>query len=113
LKVITWNLGFWLYRSKHLEAWAYLREQIRPDIALLQEVRPPPPIKNEYYSFKQVRCGWGTTIYTRDLPASSELEIRGKYSNRLASVNIELPSKQKIIAVSIHAPIFKAAFFLF
>jgi hypothetical protein len=35
--VITWNLGFWQHRSRHDEAWAYMRTEIKLDLALLQE----------------------------------------------------------------------------
>ena len=41
MKIITWNLGYWIFRQHHDEAWRYLREDICPDIALLQEVKPP------------------------------------------------------------------------
>lgn len=110
MRVITWNVGFWLHRSKHDEAWTYLREQIKPDIALLQEVSPPLPLKDENLFFKQIHSGWGTALYTRGLPAS-ELTIASKYSSRLASANIESSSKQKIMAISIHAPIINGRVF--
>lgn len=110
MKVITWNIGFWLHRSKHAEAWVYLREQIRPDIALLQEVSPPSPLKDENFFFKQIRNGWGTALCTRGLPAS-EFTITEKYSRRVASANIDVSTTQKIMAVSIHAPIINGRVF--
>jgi len=38
LKVTTWNMGGFAFRKKQLEAWAYLENMLKPDIALLQEV---------------------------------------------------------------------------
>jgi hypothetical protein len=34
-------MGYWLYRGQHDDACKYLRDQLKPDIALLQETRPP------------------------------------------------------------------------
>jgi hypothetical protein len=41
MKIITWNLGYWIFKQHHDEAWRYLKKEICPDIALLQEVKPP------------------------------------------------------------------------
>jgi exonuclease III len=38
VRVITWNMGGFAFRKKQAEAWAYLENTLKPDIALLQEV---------------------------------------------------------------------------
>ena len=68
LKVITWNLGYWQHRPVHEDAWNYIREEIKPDLALLQEVKLPLLNEEEHLLFKPVHGGWGTAIYTRDIP---------------------------------------------
>lgn len=41
MRIVTWNMGCNIpasaYRKHHDEAWAYLLEELRPDIALVQE----------------------------------------------------------------------------
>ncbi len=41
MKILIWNLGYWQHSKYHDEAWNYLCNDLRPDLALLQEVRPP------------------------------------------------------------------------
>lgn len=53
MKVLTWNLGYWQHRAHHAEAWSYLRNTIRPDIALLQEVCCPNLGPDENIVFKK------------------------------------------------------------
>jgi hypothetical protein len=42
MRIVSWNMDHWL-RSPALreQAWQFLRERIRPDIALVQEAVPP------------------------------------------------------------------------
>ncbi len=40
MRIVTWNMGCGprsRYRKLHDEAWAYLREELKPDVALVQE----------------------------------------------------------------------------
>jgi hypothetical protein len=41
MKVVTWNMGYWGHASAHDAAWHWLLDELSPDIALLQECRPP------------------------------------------------------------------------
>lgn len=104
MKIVTWNLGFWQHRSTHCEAWAYLRNQIEPDLALLQEVSPPNLNNNEYMTFKQIHQDWGTALYTRNT-ALEELPFGKEYPGRVSVASFKIAAEQEIIAVSIHAPI--------
>ena len=110
LKIITWNLGFWQHRSTHCEAWAYLRNQIEPDLALLQEVSPAKLNSNEYLLFKQVHQNWGTALYTRNM-ALEELPLAEEYPGRVSVASFKIAAQQEIIAVSIHAPIINGRVF--
>jgi hypothetical protein len=40
MRVVTWNMGCGpnsSYRKSHDEAWRYLLQELRPDVALVQE----------------------------------------------------------------------------
>lgn len=52
LRVITWNFDYWKHRSFNDEDWTYLRDKIKPDVALLQEVSPPNLEAGEHFLFK-------------------------------------------------------------
>ncbi len=103
IKVITWNLGHWQYGSRHNEAWSYLRNEIRPDLALLQEVSHPKLIAGEYFVLRPVHGNWGTAVYTRNMP-TEELAFEG-YSGRVVIAEIETSAAQKLVVASVHAPI--------
>ena len=105
MRVVTWNLGFWQHKASHSKAWRYLRSNVKPDLALLQEVSPPKRGENEYLLFKNVHGSWGTALYSRDMPLE-ELPFR-THSERVAIAKIELRTGQEIVVASIHAPIIK------
>lgn len=102
MRVVTWNLGFWQHKASHNEAWAYLKNKIKPDLALLQEVSPVELRKNEHFSFKQIHGGWGTALFSQNMPIT-ELPFQ-RYPERVVAAKIKL-TEQEIIAISIHAPI--------
>lgn len=104
MKIVTWNLGFWQHRATHCEAWAYLRNQIEPDLALLQEVSPTKLNNNEYMLFKQVRQNWGTALYTRNM-ALEELPLAEEYPGRVSAALFKTAAEQEIMGMSVHAPI--------
>jgi exonuclease III len=110
LKVVTWNQGYWQHRSTNDEARNYLRNQIRPDLALLQEVGPTNLHSDEYFTFKKVHQNWGTALYTRNMPLE-ELAIAEEYPGRVSAVSFEIRLNQKAIAVSVHAPIIEGRVF--
>ena len=109
MRVITWNLGYWQHKSRHDKAWAYLREEIRPDLALLQEVSPPELQEDEYILFKTVNRDWGTALYARNTPLE-ELRIE-EYADRVAAAQLQVSTGQGIAAVSVHAPIIEGRVF--
>jgi len=105
MRVVTWNLDFWQHRAYHNDAWAYLRNEIKPDLALLQEVSPPRLQKNECVLLNVVQERWGTALYTRDIPLE-KLTFR-TYPERVAAAQLESSSAEKVVVVSVHAPIIK------
>jgi len=108
--VVTWNMGYWQYRGQHSEAWKFLRDCIGPDIALLQETRPPSLNSNEGIILGEIHQGWGTAIFLRDFQANSAIEF-SRYPNRTVATSIRLPSGKAVIVASIHAPIIQGRVF--
>jgi endonuclease/exonuclease/phosphatase family metal-dependent hydrolase len=106
VKLATWNLGFAFgsFRKTHAEAWEYLRDKIRPDIALLQEVKIPELRVDEDVVFRPVHRDWGTAIYARAL-SLQELAIQ-RYPGRVAVANVRIHDRELALA-SVHAPVIK------
>jgi len=104
MKVVSWNLGFWQHRSKHNEAWEYLREEIKPDLALLQEVIINEIQPDEKIILNKIHGNWGTALCTKKLSLET-VEFDSNYPNRVALGSTKSPKGFEVIAASIHAPI--------
>ena len=109
MKIVTWNLGYWQFRHHHAGAWAYLRDEIKPDMALLQEVHPPALEDDENLLFEEVHNGWGTALYGRGI--SLNRVALGRYPGRVAVALAHVPSGKVFYVASIHAPIIKGRVF--
>jgi len=104
MRIISWNLGYWLHASQHDKAWDYLLNDLKPDLALLQEVKPPEWLPSHKIVFEKIARGWGTAIYAPSLPLSRVHFL--SYPGRVAiasSILSDLP----LLFASIHAPIIK------
>jgi exonuclease III len=110
MKVLTWNLGFWQHKSNHERAWAYLREQVAPDLALLQEVSTVRPQSGENIFFRQIHQNWGTALYAQNLTLEP-FTLETNQPNRVVAAVLRIQDNQDIIAMSIHAPIVKGYVF--
>jgi len=105
MKILTWNLGYWQYSRHHDEAWEYLCDDIRPDFAFLQEVKPPSWVPNHTVLFEEIYRGWGTAIFAPSLSLSKEGV--SLYPGRVAAASIILKENLSLFVGSIHAPIIK------
>lgn len=110
ITIVSWNMGYWQYRTEHSDAWKFLRDYISPNMALLQETRPPSLESNERIILGEIHQGWGTAIYLRDLQPNSVLEF-DRYPNRTVVTSVHLPSSKVVFLVSIHAPIINGRVF--
>lgn len=110
ITMVSWNMGYWQYRTRHSDAWKFLRDCISPNMALLQETRPPSLEINERIILGKIHQGWGTAIYLRDLQPNSVLKF-GQYPNRTVVTSVLLPSSKVVFVVSIHAPIINGRVF--
>jgi endonuclease/exonuclease/phosphatase family metal-dependent hydrolase len=103
MKIVTWNLGYWQFRKHHADAWAYLRDELKPDIALLQEVCPPTLEDGESLLFEEVYNGWGTALYGKGV--SFDRITLEEYPSRVAAARVQTSGGQSLCVASIHAPI--------
>jgi hypothetical protein len=113
MRIVTWNMGYWQYSSRHKDAWRYLRGELRPDIALLQETVPQLLDEGEQLTFSRVHAQWGTAVYARDLelvPISCEPEATDPARDRYVAGACIRVGGLNWIVVSVHAPIIKSVF---
>lgn len=69
MRVATWNMGYWGHSATHDAAWRWLLDDLRPDIALLQECVVPDWVKSRCnVLFERALQKWGTAVVTRGLP---------------------------------------------
>lgn len=106
MRIITWNMGYWLHRTHHAAAWEFLRQILRPDIALLQEVNPPTLAGDESLVFQQVHGGWGTALYARGIVLRA-VGLSVEYPGRVAGAVATLAAGSELFLASIHAPIIR------
>ena len=83
-------MGYWLHTARHTEAWAYLRENLQPDLALLQETTRAQAQDSEAIDFHEIHQGWGTAIYSRTF-SLQPIEYEGHYPGRVATAIASIP----------------------
>lgn len=65
MRVVSWNMNHCM-RSSHArtQAWEYLRDELRADLALVQETLPPKAFKSVYRAIDEnnPRLNWGSAV---------------------------------------------------
>jgi endonuclease/exonuclease/phosphatase family metal-dependent hydrolase len=73
MKIVTWNMRF----GGGEGTWRYLVDEIAPDLAFLQEARPPSKYADKSLIYQRIRMDnyrWGSAIYSPRLPLSDCLK---------------------------------------
>ena len=109
MRVLTWNLGFWLHRSSHEDAWRYVCDQLQPDLAFLQEVKVPSWVPPENVLFEEITQQRATAIYAPSLPLSKK--AFSLYQGRVVAADVTVNRERSLFAASIHAPIINGRVF--
>jgi len=111
LRLATFNFlgGGSARRSAH---WSMLREQVRPDLLLTQESRPPPADAGSSATalWTEASRGWGTGLYAPKLvvkPVAVEGFAGWVTGGRLASARL---SRRPLWVFSIHCPFGKRGY---
>ena len=76
MRIVSWNMNHWQNPpAKRGAAWEYLRDELRADIALVQEAIPPTDLQAAFRSIDDVhpRYRWGSAVVS----FRPELVVRG------------------------------------
>ena len=113
LRVATWNMGYWTHKGAHADAWSFLVDRIAPDIALVQEARPPSDIDPTGLVWHPVlrkdgkQEEWGSGILTRGLPLT-ELSFENSHPGSLVGAEVALPNGLPLTTFSMYGLLDKA-----
>jgi len=93
LRVVTWNMNHRVRLKKR--AWDFLRYEIAPDIALVQEAHPPEDLRQGeafFYPEPSEICGkiGASGIWSRNLP-TERLSLKTSLPDALIAAAISLP----------------------
>lgn len=108
MKIVSWNMGGFAYQKKQIEAWACLENDLKPDIALLQEVP-----RSKFDELDECRQGfsyqgaaYGTMIFCGQALATNAVE-NAERSIRTAEMYVSAIdfclSERPIAIMSVHA----------
>lgn len=104
MKIISWNMGGRKYRRVYEHAWRYLVDELRPDIAFIQEASLilPDWLRDKGQVLHRAAYkeqDWGSGLFVRDRTAS-EINIPTTGSYVVAADIISGPAT--FVAASIH-----------
>ncbi|MCK4593001.1 endonuclease/exonuclease/phosphatase family protein [bacterium] len=118
VKIINWNTNYWQRKHLNQKFWDFLDNDLKPDIALLQEVCPNSK-SSGFIGDKQKQITkfsdadtfiwenidqkrkWGTGIFTNNIPIR-ELKIKTDYQGCLSVAEIKI-NKIILTAISLYA----------
>jgi exonuclease III len=123
MRIATWNMGCFGNAAKRDEAWHWLLDELKPDIALLQECVVPNWARDQCNPlFERALRHWGTAVVTRGLPMVRQPledieawfgDIHRKDPTRCAATRLKgwcvpalvtLPNGSNVLAISLHNP---------
>ncbi len=79
MRIVTWNMDYWKHRSSHDDAWHWLLDTLKPDIALVQECAPPAWLSELGFvqwdrAYPEGKQPWGTALFSRSPAKPAGLE---------------------------------------
>lgn len=120
-------MGYWLHRRRHRDAWEYLLDRLRPDIALLQECIPPDDLAGYqiiwHRAYPNGNQPWGTALLVSEgldvasarlddvnrwiagIPTDGEQRARPRIvgvDGWIASASVTMPDGTSALVVSLH-----------
>jgi len=123
MRIATWNMGYWGHSAKCEESWRWLLNDLRPDVALLQECVVPAWVHDSHnVLFAPALKKWGTAVVTRRLTANKErlpaveawFDCLGPDAHRKCAAArlskwcvpaaLTLPDGSSILVISLHNP---------
>jgi len=108
LRVVCWNMNHWRQPTRPEDtralAWAYLADELRPDVALLQETVPPPTLARTSVIYREIGDyrPWGSAVVARDgLRLQEVWAVQTRFSRRRFPLANTFPGSVAIGEVSI------------
>ncbi|MGI6364192.1 MAG: endonuclease/exonuclease/phosphatase family protein [Bacillota bacterium] len=93
ISIATWNMDYWKRNKEQRQAaWDYLTDEIRPDIALLQECMPPSVISKGYNIIYREIGGtrnWGSAVLARGYPIK-EIDFENSHPGCVVATEVEV-----------------------
>lgn len=102
MRIVSWNLGSNSagYAARHADAWEYLLQELRPDVALLQEAVPPAGIERSLvFARPWASRAWGSAVVT------APGRIRKGFTDTSRGPVVVAELDDGIVVASIHARI--------
>jgi len=103
LRVVTWNMAHRVRVKKR--AWDFLRYELAPDIALVQEAHPPDSSRDgEQFVYPEEAIGsiGASGIWSRELPMH-RVEITTTLPNAVIASTVSLPKGQiSLLVISMY-----------
>jgi hypothetical protein len=131
MRILTWNMGYWGHSKAHAVAWQWLLDELRPDIAMLQECVPPGWAEQRgtlrfapaFPDNKRQR--WGTALFSRvpstpaelpevanwleDIQRTDVICSAARLSGWCVTAGATLDPDSETLLISLHNPFFPIA----
>lgn len=108
MKVMCWNLSFGPRGdgSAHEKAWRYVLEDVRPDLALVQQARPPDASGGSFrYVAPDPDDPWASVVAT-NLPvervAAAPASVLARLGASIACTRVRLPGGEPAVVASVY-----------
>jgi hypothetical protein len=95
VRIVSWNMNHCLRPAddrKH--AWNYIRDELRADLALVQEASPPKELKSVYRPIDETnpRLNWGSAV----VALRPDLSLQPRRRVPLADCYLKTPAKDEL-----------------
>lgn len=98
MKIVTWNMN-----GRGEATWHYLMDKIAPDLAFLQEARPPSTLPDTNLVYQRIPADnyrWGSAIYAPKLLVAERI-VTG-HEGWVGAGEMTLPNGMDVVVVSVH-----------
>lgn len=111
MRVVSWNMGYGFgYAQSHDEAWRQLLNDLQPDVALVQEARPPEWVvetQSLVWRPEHSNTTWGTGVIAAGHTLTGVPSPRHRWLPRLGGQAVvaeaATPTEEDFLIASIHA----------
>src|SRR5688572_29101401 len=116
VSIATWNMNHWQGSAATREnTWAYLRDQLQPDVALLQETAIPNGVPyavhraegiDHYRRWGSAIVSWGHPLNevtrTKSVYHDAEVELVHAHPGTVAVADVEIEGQSPLTLVSVY-----------